>query len=106
VLPRQNGVGGGSFPRTRIFSPPTRHLAPPATNDRVFVRPGRFLCSFGVFMQSRVRGRNKRRRKRLPLTPAALRRMGYRVYRVTNDDVTRNLEGVLGSVLHELQKPS
>jgi very-short-patch-repair endonuclease len=35
---------------------------------------------------------------------AALERMGYRVYRVTNDDVARNLEGTLESILHELEK--
>jgi len=34
----------------------------------------------------------------------ALKWMGYRVYRVTNDDVTRNIGGTLESILHELQK--
>jgi very-short-patch-repair endonuclease len=32
----------------------------------------------------------------------ALRQMGYRVYRVTNDEVECNLEGVLDSILNEL----
>lgn len=36
---------------------------------------------------------------------AALEDMGYRVYRVTNDDVAHNLAGVLASILHELEKP-
>ncbi|KAB2941828.1 MAG: DUF559 domain-containing protein [Hyphomicrobium sp.] len=35
---------------------------------------------------------------------AALERMGYRVCRVTNDDVERNMDGVLEWLLHELQK--
>ena len=35
---------------------------------------------------------------------AALERMGYRVYRVTNDDVARNLDGALESILRELEK--
>ena len=35
----------------------------------------------------------------------ALERMGYRVYRITNEDVTSNLEGTLESILHELEKP-
>jgi very-short-patch-repair endonuclease len=35
---------------------------------------------------------------------AALERLGYRIYRVTNDDVARNIEGVLESILHELEK--
>lgn len=35
---------------------------------------------------------------------AALAQMGYRVFRVTNDDVVRNLDGVLDSILHELEK--
>ena len=34
---------------------------------------------------------------------ATLERMGYRVYRVTNDDVARNLHGTLESILHELE---
>ena len=32
--------------------------------------------------------------------------MGYRVCRVTNDDVTRNIDGVLELLLHELERPS
>jgi very-short-patch-repair endonuclease len=32
----------------------------------------------------------------------ALRQMGYRVYRVTNDEVERNLEGVADSILKQL----
>jgi very-short-patch-repair endonuclease len=35
---------------------------------------------------------------------AALQRLGYRIYRVTNDDVAQNLEGVLETILHELEK--
>ena len=35
---------------------------------------------------------------------AALEQMGYRVCRVTNDDVERNIDGVLEWLLHELQK--
>jgi very-short-patch-repair endonuclease len=34
----------------------------------------------------------------------ALERMGYRIYRVTNEDVARNIEGVLDAILHELEK--
>ena len=34
---------------------------------------------------------------------AGLRRLGYRVFRVTNEDVARNLAGVLDSILHELE---
>jgi very-short-patch-repair endonuclease len=34
----------------------------------------------------------------------ALQTLGYRIVRVTNDDVTRNLVGVLNSILHELEK--
>ncbi len=34
---------------------------------------------------------------------AALERMGYRVCRVTNDDVARNMDGVLYWLLHELE---
>jgi very-short-patch-repair endonuclease len=33
-----------------------------------------------------------------------LARMGYRVYRVTNEDVACNLEGTLESILHRLEK--
>lgn len=35
---------------------------------------------------------------------AALATMGYRVFRVTNEDVARNLDGTLESILHELEK--
>ena len=35
---------------------------------------------------------------------AALELVGYRVYRVTNDDVEHNLEGVVDSILNELEK--
>lgn len=35
---------------------------------------------------------------------AALEHMGYRVYRVTNDDISRNIEAVLEAILHELEK--
>jgi len=34
---------------------------------------------------------------------AVLQRLGYRVFRVTNEDVARNLAGVLDSILHELE---
>ena len=37
---------------------------------------------------------------------AELQRLGYRVFRVTNDDIARNLSGVLESILHELEEPS
>ena len=36
---------------------------------------------------------------------AALERMGYRVCRVTNDDVERNLSGVIDSIFNELEQP-
>jgi very-short-patch-repair endonuclease len=36
---------------------------------------------------------------------ADLQRYGYRVFRVTNDDVARNIAGVLDSILHELEGP-
>ncbi len=36
---------------------------------------------------------------------AALARLGYRVYRVSNEDVARNLTGVLELILHELEHP-
>ena len=32
-----------------------------------------------------------------------LERLGYRIFRVTNDDVVRNLSGVLGGLLRELE---
>ena len=35
---------------------------------------------------------------------ADLRQLGYRVVRVTNDDIDRNLDGVLDTILHELEK--
>jgi very-short-patch-repair endonuclease len=35
---------------------------------------------------------------------AALEQLGYRIYRVTNDDVAHNIEGVLESILHELDR--
>lgn len=34
----------------------------------------------------------------------ALEQSGYRVFRVTNEDVFRNLGGVLDSILHELEQ--
>ncbi len=37
---------------------------------------------------------------------AAMERMGYRVCRVTNDDVARNMDGVLDWLLHELESRS
>ena len=37
------------------------------------------------------------------LRTAVLQRLGYRVFRVTNEDVARNLAGVLDSILHELE---
>ncbi len=37
---------------------------------------------------------------------AALERMGYRLCRVTNDDVARNMDGVLDWLLHELESRS
>ena len=37
---------------------------------------------------------------------SVLEGMGYRVCRITNDDVTRNIEGVLEWLLHELERPS
>jgi very-short-patch-repair endonuclease len=35
---------------------------------------------------------------------AELERMGYRVHRVTNQDVARNLDGVLETILHLLAR--
>ena len=35
---------------------------------------------------------------------ADLQRLGYRVFRVTNEDVARNIAGVLKSILHELEE--
>lgn len=35
---------------------------------------------------------------------AALERLGYRIYRVTNDAVAHNIKGVVESILHELEK--
>jgi very-short-patch-repair endonuclease len=37
---------------------------------------------------------------------SALEGMGYRVCRATNDDVTRNIDGVLEWLLHELERAS
>ena len=34
----------------------------------------------------------------------ALEGSGFRVFRVTNEDVFRNLDGVLDSILHELER--
>ena len=41
-------------------------------------------------------------RQRDALRTATLERLGYRIFRVTNDDVMSNLNGVLDSLLREL----
>ena len=43
-------------------------------------------------------------RQRDAARAAALERLGYRIFRVTNDDVMRNLSGVLDGLLRELER--
>ena len=43
-------------------------------------------------------------RQRDAARAAALERLGYRIYRVTNEDVMRNLSGALDGVLRELER--
>ncbi len=43
-------------------------------------------------------------RRRDAARAAALERLGYRIFRVTNDDVMRNLSGVLDGLLRELER--
>jgi very-short-patch-repair endonuclease len=43
-------------------------------------------------------------RQRDAARTAALQRLFYRIYRVSNDDVMRNLSGVLNGLLHELER--
>jgi very-short-patch-repair endonuclease len=87
---RNRQVGGCKFIRQAAIGP---YFADFACRERRLI----------VEVDGATHGRDEEVASDLART-AALNRMGYRVYRVRNDDVVRNLTGVLDSILNELNK--